>query len=213
MSISQRSREFVETIVSARSGLFRRSEPSIVGPSTTPSGHVRLTRQRQTPTPEYQPSTASFPAPGTVVSPNVRITDAPPTKDRYTSMDAVMNRARRLTPSSVGGVPTPPFDPSNPGMTNENIKTARAHVEKLLNWDSNIPTHSDGSIKYGSKKIKKKFKDDATSADATRVARLKEAGIDAKPAKASPKTGTKKAKAARAAHKAHLIEVGRWPER
>jgi hypothetical protein len=128
-------------------------------------------------------------------------------------MDAAMNRARRQHPVSVGGVPSQPFDPSNHGMSDEMVSRTRWHAEKILNKDPNPPLWSDGSIKYKKAGRSKAAKADAKAADSDRVARLQEAGIDAKPAKTGPKAGTKKSKAERAARKAHLIETGRWPER
>ena len=138
MGIFHRQREFLETMHAAREGRLREA---ITDNSAQPQ--------------DYSIG-------------NVRVTDAPPTKQRYTSMQAAEISANRYRG------PDEPRLRKQPDREN----SYRMWVEKQLNtYPEKKIVERRGLLELPKKIVKQRM----AEADAHRVARLQEAGIDAVP--------------------------------
>lgn len=151
MGIFNRQREFLETMHAAREGRLR---------DAITDGSVQ---------PQDSPTG------------NVRVTDAPPTKQRYTSMQAAEASANRYRGADEPRTRKPPDKENSYRMWAE--QQLNAYPEKKI-------VERRGLIELPKKIVKKRM----AKADAHRVARLQEAGIDAVPAvpKAKVKYKSKK---------------------
>jgi hypothetical protein len=151
MGIFNRQREFLDTMHAAREGRLREA---ITDGSAQP---------QDSPTG------------------NVRVTDAPPTKQRYTSMQAAEISANRYRG------PDEPRLRKQPDREN----SYRMWVEKQLNtYPEKKIVERRGLLELPKKIVEQRM----AEADAHRVARLQEAGIDAVPAAPKPKVKYKSKK-------------------